>query len=156
MRPTMSVQEKIEQLGYRLPVPSSPAGNYVPVVESGGLVYISGQLPKREGQLLYPGQVDGAVSVAHAREAAAATLCALSAFYARFGGFDMIEQFLQMKGYVNASPDFLHHSKVIDGASNILVALFGDAGRHTRVAVGVSSLPSNASVEIQMTLRVTG
>lgn len=154
----MTVQEKIQEQGYQLPSPSSPVGNYIPLVESRGLVYISGQLAKRDGELVHPGKVGagGEVSIEQARGAAvAAVLCALSAFYARFADFDLIEQILQLKGYVNATPDFTQHPKVIDGASNLLVAVFGNRGQHSRVALGVASLPSDSSVEIEMILRIT-
>lgn len=154
----MTVQEKIQKQGYQLPPPSSPVGNYLPLMESRGLVYISGQLAKRDGELVHPGKIgtSGAVSIEQARSAAvAAALCALSVFYARFADFDLIEQILQLKGYVNTTPDFTQHPKVIDGASNLLVAVFGNKGRHSRVALGVASLPSNSSVEIELILRIT-
>lgn len=151
----MSVQDRIRELGYELPDPSVPAGNYLPIVESAGLVCISGQLPKRDGALLYSGKVGQAVDVEQGRDAAvAATLCALSAFYARFADFEIVEQILQLRGYVNAVPDFTKHPSIIDGASDLLVALFGDRGRHARAAVGVSSLPSNAPLELELMLRI--
>lgn len=152
----MDIEQKIGVLGYTLPSPSTPAGNYLPVVESGGLVCISGQLPKRDGALLYRGKVGQEVSIEQGREAAvAAILCTLAAFHARFQDFSIIEQFLQIKGYVNATADFAEHPKVIDASSDFLVTLFGDRGRHTRAALGVASLPSNAPVEIECMLRIT-
>jgi len=109
----------------------------------------------REGELIHCGKVDSEITIERAREAAqAALLCGLAALYNYLEDLKRIEQFLQLRGYVNADAHFTEHSKVIDGASNMLVAIFGTRGEHARAAVGVASLPRNASVEIELMARV--
>ena len=147
----MCIKKRIDQLGYMLPPPVAPVGSYLPVIENQGMVLVSGQLPMRDGALLHCGTVGDGVSTEEAREAAVlSVLCGLSAFYAHFETFEIIAQFLHMRGYVNATKDFVQHSMVIDAASAVLIDIFGDSGRHARAAVGVSSLPRNASVEIEL------
>lgn len=147
-----SVLERLSTAGFALPAPPAPAGSYVPAVRSGALVFTAGQLPLREGSLiargLVGGDVDLEVAVECARQcalnalAAAATVCAL----------DRVVQVLRVTGYVASAPGFEAQPAVVDGASGVLLAAFGEAGRHAREAIGVAALPLGAPVEVSLVL----
>ena len=145
------VEEKLKELGYTLPVPSAPAANYVPFVISGSLVYISGQLPVKADGSRVTGLVGGAVSIEEGQEAA--RLCALNilaqAKAAVNGDWNRIVRLVRLGGFVYCGPDFQDHPKVINGASDLLVNVLGDRGRHARCALGAPSLPFGTSVEIE-------
>ena len=137
---TDDVETRLSALGLSLPSAPAPVANYVPFCLSGGVLYIG---------IVYAGKVGTDLSLDDGREAA--ELCCLNILAqvkAALGGFDRLERCLRLTGFVNAMPDFVDHPKVINGASDLLVALLGDKGRHTRAAVGVSSLPGDAAVEI--------
>ena len=129
---------------------NKPGGNYLPVIIHGGLAYVSGQLPRRGEDLLYAGKVGADVDLAAAQEAAAlcADLC-LAAVNHATGGEDRIVQVLQIVGYVASAPGFTQQSQVMNGASDLMVEVFGDRGRHARSTVGVSALPADAAVEVE-------
>ncbi len=147
------IVQKIQELGWELPQPSTPAGVYQPVVENNGLLYVSGQLPKREGVLIHPGKLGAGVTVEQGSEAAgAALLCGLAAIRAYTGSLNDIA-LLQLRGFVNAVPEFTQHPAVIDGASTLAVSIFGTNGKHARMAVGVAGLPSDSCVEIELLCR---
>lgn len=143
-------QTRLADLGIVLPKPSSPAANYVPIRVAASIVYVAGQLPLVDNQPKYLGEVPGDVPVDRAYEAA--RLCAINIVAqlgeAVDGDFERIEAFLRVGGFVRASPSFTEHAKVLNGASDLFVQLFGERGRHARVAVGVSSLPRGAPVEV--------
>lgn len=146
---TDDVETRLSALGLSLPSAPAPAANYVPFCLSGGVLYIAGQIPRGPSGITYAGKVGTDLSLDAGRKAA--ELCCLNILAqvkAALGGFDRLERCLRLTGFVNAMPDFTDHPKVINGASDLLVALLGDKGRHTRAAVGVSSLPSDAAVEI--------
>ncbi|MEX2534759.1 MAG: RidA family protein [Trueperaceae bacterium] len=156
----MSIGSRLSELGLSLPEAVKPAFQYAAVVQSGDQAFVSGQLPKTGGDhgLLHYGKVDGEVSLEQGRECA--RLCVLHALSVLVhtlgeGALDRIEQVVQVTGFVAASPDFYGHPKVIDGASELLVEIFGERGRHARAAVGVSSLPRNAPVEIAFIFRLS-
>lgn len=145
-----SIEQKMAELGLRLPQVSQPVANYLPYVITGNLVYISGQLPTQEGKVQVSGKVGEAVSIEQAQWAA--QLCILNVLAQlkqAVGSFDRVKQCVKLTGFVNASPDFTAHSTVINGASDLLVAILGANGKHARAAVGVASLPLGASVEIE-------
>ncbi len=151
----MSIEERMKTQGLTLPVVNSPIANYVPCVLHGKLLLVSGQLPLDENGLRYSGQVGGDVSLEEGIEAA--RLCVLNALAqvrVSIGDLDRIQRVLRVGGFVNAAAGFVDHPKVINGASDLLVGLFEDRGRHARAAVGCSSLPLNAAVEVEMTLAV--
>jgi len=145
-----NVASRLENLGISLPRVAPPVASYVPYVVSGDQVFIAGQLPMRDGTLLHPGRVPVDVTVEQAREAARQcainVLAALNA--ACDGDLERVRQCVRLQGYVASVDDFTRQSSVMNGASELIAEVFGERGRHTRVAVGASSLPLNACVEV--------
>lgn len=141
---------RLAELGLTLPAPAAPVANYVGYTISGKTVYISGQLPFKDGKLTCVGKLGAGVSVddgyAAARQCALNILAHLQA--ACGGNLDRVARVLKLNGFVNSTPEFTDAPKCVNGASDLMVALFGDAGRHARAAVGVASLPAGAAVEI--------
>ena len=152
---TDSIEGRLEELGLTLPDAPAPVANYVPFLISGEQLFISGQVSKdADGQMLTG---TAGVSVDVARGQAAAKLCALNILAqakAALGSLERIEQILRLTGFVASSPDFGDQPKIINGASDLMVAVLGDRGRHTRSAVGVASLPMGAAVEIDAILKI--
>jgi enamine deaminase RidA (YjgF/YER057c/UK114 family) len=150
------IEEKIKEvLGYELPVAPKPLAAYVPAVKSDNLVFTSGQLPMKEGKLFADGKVGKEVSEEVAMECS--KICAvncLSAIKSVIGNLDSIEQIVKLTVFVNSADGFSSQPKVANGASEFIVQIFGDAGKHSRSAVGVSELPLNASVEIEMIAKI--
>jgi enamine deaminase RidA (YjgF/YER057c/UK114 family) len=145
-----TVADRLRALGLELPAPAAAAANYIPVRRSGNLVIVSGQLPMEAGAVRYQGKLGGGVSLADGQ--AAARLCAiniLAQVHAAAGGLDRVAACLRLGGFVACTPDFADHPKVINGASDLMVAVLGEAGRHARAAVGVPSLPFDAAVEVE-------
>jgi enamine deaminase RidA (YjgF/YER057c/UK114 family) len=139
---------RLAALGLSLPEAPSPAANYVPFHISNGLLFISGQLSRTAGESVI-GKLGADVSVEDGQKAARlACLNILAQAQAATGSLERISQALRLTGYVNATPDFTEHPKVINGASDLLVAVLGDRGRHTRAAVGMGSLPFGVAVEV--------
>ena len=144
------IEEKLAELGIVLPVAAAPAFEYVPVTLHERLAFVSGQLP-RQGETFVTGKVGGEVDLEQAREAA--RLCilqGLACLNQALGSLDQVEKILKVTGFVASAPGFNQQPKVIDAASELLVRVFGDAGRHARSAVGVAELPRNAAVEIEL------
>jgi enamine deaminase RidA (YjgF/YER057c/UK114 family) len=137
-------------MGLELPRAAAPAGAYVPWVRSGALLFVAGQLPIWNGELRYRGRIGTDLTVTQGQ--AAARLCALNLLAqvgeACEGDFSRITRVVRLNGFVQTPPDFTDHPQVLNGASDLLLALLGDAGRHTRVAIGAVSLPRGAAVEI--------
>ena len=155
MSETGSVEKKLGELGLELPAAAEPMGAYVPAKRVGNVVYVSGQGPMRDGRPAYAGQVGGELSLADGYEAARiSVLNGLAAVKALIGSLDMVDEVVQVRGFVNSAPGFHDQPKVVNGASELLVALFGDRGRHARAAVGTSNLPGNIPVEIEIVLTV--
>lgn len=147
----MSVPERLKELGITLPPCPTPVGNYVPAVRIGHLVYCSGQTAHLNGRPLYVGKVGESISMEEAKEAARLSLLnCLAALAAEIGDLDRVKQIVKLTGYVNALPDFEDHPLVTNAASKLLEAIFGERGRHTRVSVGVASLPGGAPVEVEL------
>ena len=150
----MSVEEKLKALGLALPEAPKPVAAYIPAKRAGDLVFVSGQIPLRDGKIAYRGKVGAQRTPEEGYEAA--RLCALNALAAvkaLVGSLETVEV-LQVRGYVNCTPDFEGHPEVVNGASELLVELFGEQGKHARAAVGVPSLPRDATVEVEMVVRV--
>lgn len=147
----------LEFLDASLPTPPTPAGNYVPVVRSGNLLFTSGALPLKEGVLLSTGAVGSyAVPVELGQQAARqCVLNALSVIKAELGSLKRVARVVKVTGFVSAAPGFHEHPAVMNGASDFLVEVFGDRGRHARSAVGVFNLPLAASVEVEMVVEVS-
>ncbi|MGW3075054.1 MULTISPECIES: RidA family protein [unclassified Kitasatospora] len=149
------VEEKLAELGLTLPPVAAPVAAYVPAVESGELVFTSGQLPVVGGKLPTTGKVGAEVSPEEAKELA--QICALNALAAVksvIGDLDRIERVVKVVGFVAAAPDFIAVPAVVNGASELLGQVLGDAGVHARSAVGVAVLPLDAPVEVELVVRV--
>lgn len=146
---TETVADRLRTLGIELPAPAAAVANYIPVRISGNLAIVSGQLPMQAGAVRYQGKLGAGVSVEDGQ--AAARLCAinlLAQLHAACGGLDRIAACLRLGGFVACTPEFTDHPKVVNGASDLMVGVLGDAGRHARAAVGVPSLPLDAAVEV--------
>jgi enamine deaminase RidA (YjgF/YER057c/UK114 family) len=147
--------ERLAALGLTLPPVVTPLAAYVPALRVGGFVYVSGQVPVADGKLLGAGKVGGAVSEAEA--AGLARTCALNALAAAAaaaGGLDQIRRIVKVTGFVASAPGFNGQPKVINGASELLIEVFGEDGRHARSAVGVAELPLDAPVEVELIAEV--
>jgi enamine deaminase RidA (YjgF/YER057c/UK114 family) len=151
------VLRRLEELGLELPPPPVPVASYVPVTQTGRLLFVAGQVPMIDGHLLHAGRLGQQVSVEMGQEAAGrAALQSLSAIRDHLGGsLDRLERLLQVSVFVAADAEFVEHPKVANGASDTLIAALGPDGRHARAAVGVASLPLGASVEITVTAEVS-
>ena len=147
----MSYEQKLTQLGLALPAPPKPVANYVPVVRVGDLLFLSGVLPSRDGQLIMTGKLGQNLSIEQGMEAArVAVLNGLSIIRQEAGSLDRVKRIVKMVGHIASAPGFTDQPQVLNGASDLLVSLFGDAGRHARVAVGAAELPRQAPVEIEL------
>lgn len=150
------VDKRLAEQGLVLPAAPAPAANYVPFTIQAGLVHISGQLPMRDGAVAITGKLGADVSLEQGQEAA--RLCALAilaqARVACAGDLDRIRRVLRVGGFVASAPGFTDQPKVINGASDLLVAVLGEAGRHARAAVGVAVLPLDAAVEVDAVLAI--
>ena len=145
------IDEKLASLGIVLPNPPKPAGSYVPVIITGKLVFVSGQIPIKDGKVVYLGKVTKDISVEEAQKAA--KLCminALAQIKNKIGSLDKISKIVRVSGFVNSTTEFTEHPKVINAASDLIFEIFGTAGQHSRIAIGVASLPLNSCVEIDM------
>ena len=149
----MSIANRLTELGIAFCDVPHPAGAYVPTVEAGNLVFVSGQLPIREGKLIYTRKVGehGHLTVAQGQEAA--RLCAinaLAALNAHLGSLDLVKRIVKVEVFVNSATGFTDQAQVANGASQCLMEIFDEAGQHARAAVGVAELPLNAAVELCM------
>ncbi|MFA7429455.1 MAG: RidA family protein [Rhodospirillaceae bacterium] len=146
----MTVADRLSAMGITLPQAAAPVANYVPWVRHGELVVVSGQLPLRDGKIVTSGLLGATVSVEDG--AAAARLCGINLLAqlnaACDGDLDRVIRVMRLGGFVACTSDFTDHPKVVNGASDLMVEVFGDAGRHARAAVGCPSLPLNACVEV--------
>jgi enamine deaminase RidA (YjgF/YER057c/UK114 family) len=150
------VEENLAALGLTLPSPPSPGGNYVPAKRAGDVLYLSGVISLGpDGIITGLAGADRTIEDGYAA-AQACALTQLAVLKRELGSLDRVEEVLTLNGYVNAATGFHDAPSVINGASDLLVKAFGDAGRHVRAAIGVSALPRNALVEVQMTVRVKG
>jgi len=151
----MSFEAKIKEMGLELPEAPKPVAAYVPAVKVGEYVYTSGQIPFVKGELKYKGKVGGGVSEADAYEAAkVCALNCLSVVKAQINSLDNIEKIVKLTGFVNSAPGFNMQPKVVNGASELVGQIFGDAGQHARSAVGVNELPMDATVEVEMIVKI--
>jgi enamine deaminase RidA (YjgF/YER057c/UK114 family) len=151
----VSVKEKLASLGLTLPTAAAPVAAYVPAVKTGNLVFTAGQLPVVDGKLVLTGKVGSDVTPDDAKKMA--EICALNALAAisLVADIDQIEKIVRVGGFVNGVPGFVAIPAVINGASELLIKLFGDVnGKHARTAVGVAELPLNAPVEIEMVVQL--
>ena len=151
----MTPEEKLAELGLALPPAPKPVGAYVPAVRTGNLVFVSGQLPMRDGKLMATGHVGREVTLEAAQACARqAALNAMAVVAAEIGGLARIARVVRITGHVASAPGFTDQPKVLNGASDLLVQVFGDAGRHSRAAVGAAELPLGAPLELEMIVEV--
>jgi enamine deaminase RidA (YjgF/YER057c/UK114 family) len=153
--PVVSPDERLAAMGLRLPSVTAPLAAYVPAVRAGSFVYTAGQLPMVDGHLLATGKVGAGVGPVEA--AALARTCALNALAAAAsvaGGLSEIRQVVKLTGFVASAPDFTGQPQVVNGASELLLEIFGEAGRHARSAVGTAVLPLDAPVEVELIVEV--
>jgi enamine deaminase RidA (YjgF/YER057c/UK114 family) len=144
------IDQRLAELDIQLPAPGTPAGNYVPFVITDKLVYISGQVPRADGKVVFRGKLGAELDVTAGQ--AAARLCAINVLTqlkaACDGNLDLVKRCVRLGGFVNSSPKFTDQPAVINGASDLITAVFGEAGRHARTAVGVAALPADSAVEV--------
>lgn len=153
---TTQIDDRLANLGLELPEPATPGANYVPFVQTGNLVFVTGQLSQWNGERRFIGKLGREFSVEDGQEAA--RLCALNVLAqlrtALHGNLDRVVQCVRLAGYVNSVPEFDGQSQVINGASDLFIAVLGDCGRHTRIAVGVAVLPYDVAVEVEASFEV--
>lgn len=145
------IEARLKELGIVLPTPAAPIATYVPFVISGRLVFVSGQVPFVDGRIAFTGKCGAGATLEHGVAAARACFVnVLAQLRAAAGGdLDRIARLIQLRGFVACTPDFTDQPKVINGASDLAVAVFGEAGRHARAAVGVPSLPGDSTAEVE-------
>lgn len=149
------IEEKINQLGFTLPAAPKPLASYVPAVKVGDLVFTAGQLPVKDGNLLYKGKLGKELTEEVGKKAA--QLCALnclSVIKSEVGNLDNIDRIVKLTVFVNSAEGFINHPQVANGASDLIKEIFSENGKHVRSAVGVAELPLNAPVEIEMIVKV--
>ncbi|MEC4673846.1 MAG: RidA family protein [Nitrospirota bacterium] len=147
----MSLEQQLNKLGFMLPGAPKPVATYVPATRVGDLLFLSGVVPSREGRLLYQGKLGRELTVQEGYEATQHTLLnALAIIRDELGSLEQIKKVVRMTGYVASAEGFTGQPAVVNGASDLLVQLFGENGRHARVAVGVAELPLGAPVELEL------
>ena len=145
------IEAKLAELGITLPTPMAPMANYIPFQTVGPVVIVSGQVPARDGKIAVTGKVGAGVSVEQGIEAA--RLCLINVIAqlksACGGDLDRVKKVIRLGGFISSPPDFTAHAQVMNGASDLAVAVFGEAGRHARTTIGVPALPGDAAVEVE-------
>lgn len=151
----MTIDDRLQELGITLPGAPAPAGLYAPCVQTGNLLFVSGQLPTVEGQPLPQGKCGGTVTAeAAAPMARQCTLNALALAQQHLGSLDRVKRVVRVAGYVASAEGFTDHPAVVNGASQVLLDVFGEAGRHARIAIGVAELPRGVPVEVEFLFEV--
>ena len=152
----MKIEKKLKEMGFELPTPSKPAGNYISSVRVGNLLFVGGNVGRFDGQpLQYSGKVGESVTLDQAYEMARhCALNHLAKIKAALGDLDRVERIVKVNGYVNVAPGFKEMAKVVNGESDLLVELWGDKGAHTRAAVGVAALGGDAPVETEVVVQI--
>lgn len=151
LRTADRISDRIARLAIELPDPSIPGASYVPYVRTGNLLFLTGQLPQWNGERRFVGKLGRELDLAQGQQAA--RLCTLNLVaqlrVALGGDLDRVRRVVRIAGYVNSAPDFHSQSQVINGASDVLLEIFGDLGRHARMAIGVTALPYDVAVEVE-------
>lgn len=151
----MDIEKKLKELGISLPAPPKPLANYVPAVRAGNLLFVSGHGPYNDGKTIISGKLGKELTIEEGYKTARnVALNCLASVKATLGDLNKVKRVVKLLGMVNCTEDFKDQPKVINGASDLLVEVFGDAGRHARSAVGMQSLPNGIPVEIEMILEV--
>ncbi len=148
------IEEKIKLIGIKLPIPPSPAGSYIPVVKSGNLLYVSGQIPMEDGKVIFTGKVSDTNIETAQKSARICAINILAQLKKELGDLEKISKIVRLSGFVNSVPEFTQQPKVINAASDLFYEIFGECGKHSRIAVGVSSLPLNSMTEIDAIVEI--
>jgi enamine deaminase RidA (YjgF/YER057c/UK114 family) len=151
----MKAEARLKELGLKLPTAATPVANYVSAVRTGNLVFLSGHGPLRDDGTMITGKLGAELGTEEGYEGARqVALVLLSSLRAEIGDLNKVKRVVKLLGMVNCTPEFIEHPKVINGASDLLVEVFGDKGKHARSAVGMNALPMNICVEIEMIVEV--
>ncbi len=142
------IEEKLKTLGIKLPNPPTPAGSYVPAVKTGNLLFISGQIPMEDGKVIFTGKVSNENLEIAQKSARMCAINILSQIKRELGSLDKVTKIVRLSGFVNSMPDFSQHPKVINSASDLFFEIFGEKGKHSRIALGVACLPLDSMTEI--------
>lgn len=149
------IDARLKELGIELPHATKPVANFVPCVQTGNTLFVSGQVSSLSGKYLHIGKVGREIQLDEAQQAARlAALNVIAQARAHLGDLDRVARVVMVQGFVNAIPEFTDHPKVVNGASDVFVQVFGEAGRHARFAIGAGSLPFNVAVEVAAVLEV--
>ncbi len=149
------IDEKLEELGIVLPNPPAPAGSYVPIIISGNIAFVSGQIPLVDGKVMYQGKVNDENMDDAKKSAKICAINILAQLKRELGSLDKISKIIKVSGFVNSSPEFTKHPLVINAASDLFFSIFGEKGKHSRIAVGVASLPLGSMTEIDAIVEFT-
>ena len=149
------IEQKIESLGIKLPTPPTPAGSYVPAVRTGNLLYISGQIPMEDGKVVFTGKVSDENLETAQKSAKMCAINILAQLKRELGDLEKVSKIVRLSGFVNSAPEFSQHPKVINSASDLFFEIFGEKGKHSRIAVGVASLPLDSMTEIDAIVEVS-
>ena len=142
------IEEKLKTLGVTLPNPPTPAGSYVPAIKTGNLLFISGQIPMEDGKVIFTGKVTNENIETAKKSAKMCAINLLAQMKRELGSLDKVTKIVRISGFINSDPEFYEHPKIINAASDLFFEIFGDKGKHSRIAVGVSCLPLNSMTEI--------
>ncbi|MDH3361724.1 MAG: RidA family protein [Nitrosopumilus sp.] len=142
------IEEKLDSLGVKLPTPPTPAGSYVPAVKTGNLLFISGQIPMENGKVIFTGKVSEENLEIAQKSARMCAINLLAQIKRELGDLDKVTKIVRLSGFVNSAPEFSQQPKVINPASDLFFEIFGEKGKHSRIAVGVANLPLNSMTEI--------
>jgi enamine deaminase RidA (YjgF/YER057c/UK114 family) len=142
------IEEKLDSLGIKLPTPPTPAGSYVPAVKTGNLLFISGQIPMENGKVIFTGKVSEENLEVAQKSARMCAINLLAQIKRELGDLDKVTKIVRLSGFVNSVPEFSQQPKVINPASDLFFEIFGEKGKHSRIAVGVANLPLNSMTEI--------
>jgi len=148
------IEDKLDAMGIKLPNPPTPAGSYIPVVKVGNLLYISGQIPMEDGKVLFTGKVSDDNLETAQKSAKMCAINILAQIKREVGNLEKVSKIIRLSGFVNSSSEFYQHPKVINAASDLLFEIFGEKGKHSRIAIGVASLPLNSMTEIDAIVQV--
>ena len=148
------IEEKLESLGIKLPSPPTPAGSYIPAVRTGNLIFISGQIPMQNGKVIFTGKVSDENLETAQKSARMCAINILAQIKRELGDLDKVSRIVRLSGFVNSEPEFSQHPKVINSASDLIYEIFGEKGKHSRIAVGIANLPLNSMTEIDAIVEI--
>ncbi len=148
------IEEKIKSIGIKLPTPPTPAGSYVPVIRTGNLLFVSGQIPMKDGKVVFTGKVSDDNLETAQKSARMCAINIIAQLKRELGDLEKVAKIVRLSGFVNSDPEFSQQPKVINPASDLFFEIFGESGKHSRIAVGVASLPLNSMTEIDAIVEI--